>query len=165
MQFTKQPRFLWIAFFIISACYCNPEIKEEQLIDGHIVSIADGDTFTLLTKQKKQLTIRLFGIDCPEKNQPFGKAAKQELSSVIFNKQVQVKQMDIDRYKRIVAIVYDEDNNCINETLLTKGFAWHYIKYDNNPYWQQLEDKARQQKKGLWVDNNPIAPWQWRSHK
>lgn len=163
MQFTKNIlQFAWIAFFIISAFHCNPEKKQEELINGYVISIADGDTFTMLTSEKKQLKIRLYGIDCPEKKQAFGTVAKQALSSLVFNKNVKAKQVDIDRYNRTVAIVYDEAGNCINEIMLAGGFAWHYIRYDNNANWQQLEDNARQQKRGLWADANPVAPWQWR---
>ena len=35
----------------------------------------------------------------------------------------------------------------------------HYIK------WFDLEKKARKQKVGLWKDENPIAPWEWRNGK
>jgi len=164
MQFTKNiVQFAWVAFFLITGCHSNIENKTEGLLKGYVVSIADGDTFTLLTNESRQLKIRLYGIDCPEKKQAFGKAAKQELSGLVYNKHVSIKQMDIDRYKRLVAIVYDEANNCVNETMLTKGFAWHYRKYDNSVYWQQLEDNARKQKRGLWADDNPIPPWQWRA--
>jgi len=164
MQFTKNKcLFAWVAFFLIAGC--QPGIKNEEagLLKGYVVAIADGDTFTLLTNENRQFKIRLYGIDCPEKKQAFGKAAKQELSSLIFNKHVLIKQKDIDRYKRIVAIVFDENNICINETMLSTGFAWHFIRYDNNPYWQQLEDSARRQKTGLWADDNPLPPWQWRA--
>jgi micrococcal nuclease len=90
--------------------------------------------------------------------------AKQKLSALIFNKNVVATQMDIDRYKRTVAIVYNNENKCVNEEMLKSGLAWHYVKYDNNANWQQLETNARQNKIGLWADNNPVAPWQWRAN-
>jgi len=152
-------------FFIVAGFNCKSENKKVYAITGWVVSIADGDTFTLLTNEKKQVKIRLYGIDCPERKQPFGTAAKQKLSELVFDKQVQVKKMDIDRYGRTVAIVYGEANSCINEEMLKSGFAWHYIQYDNSAYWQQLEDKARGKKIGLWAEKDPVPPWQWRRKK
>lgn len=150
-------------FLIVAGFNCKTENKDAGSITGRVVSIADGDTFTLLTDEKKQIKIRLYGIDCPEKRQPFGTAAKQKLSDMVFGRHVRIKQMDIDRYKRTVAIVYNEANTCINEEMLKTGFAWHYLHYDDNAYWQQLQENARSKKIGLWAENNPVPPWQWRS--
>jgi len=146
---------------------CNNETKElnPNLIAGHVTGITDGDTFTLLTKEKNQIKIRLYGIDCPEKKQDFGQAAKQELSILIFNKDVLARKKDIDRYGRTVAIVYDKNNTCINEVMLESGLAWHYLKYDTNPAWEQMQNEARKNKTGLWVQPNPVAPWEWRAMK
>jgi endonuclease YncB( thermonuclease family) len=111
----------------------------------------------------KQIKIRLHGIDCPEKKQDFGQVAKQRLSDLIFGKTVHVVRKDIDRYKRIVALVYDEQNRCINTEMLKAGLAWHYTKYyDQNPEWQQLENTARANRSGLWSQPNPTPPWEWR---
>jgi micrococcal nuclease len=130
-----------------------------------VIAIADGDTFTILTKDFQQVKIRLYGIDCPEKKQGFGNVAKQRLSELIFGKSVKLKITGLDRYKRSIAFVYDESGTCINEELLKEGLAWHFLKYDNNPYWDDLEEQAREQKLGLWSMANPVAPWDWRKSK
>ena len=93
-----------------------------------------------------------------KKPQAFGIAAKQKLGQLIFNTTVYISKTGIDRYKRILAIVYDEQHTCINEEMLKCGLAWHFIRYDDNARWQQLEDKAREQNIGLWADNNPYHP-------
>lgn len=97
---------------------------------GRVVSIADGDTFTLLTEDKKQVKVRLYGIDCPEKGQNFSEKAKQYSSSCIFGKEITVIEKDIDRYGRIVGIAMVNDTISLNELLLANGFAWHYTQYD-----------------------------------
>ena len=153
------------AFFLFTGIQCKSQKKERDAIRGYVVSIADGDTFTLLTTEKKQVKIRLYGIDCPEKKQPFGTVAKQKLSELVFNKNVLAKKISTDRYKRTVAIVYDESNNCINEIMLKTGLAWHYTKYDHNLYWQRLQYSARKNKSGLWAEKGAIPPWQWRDKR
>ena len=92
-----------------------------------MVSIADGDTITVL-ENRTQYKIRLYGIDTPEKRQDFGNSAKQFTSEIVFGKQVRVVKKDIDRYRRIVGMVY-VGNECLNEALIESGVAWVYRKY------------------------------------
>ena len=60
------------------------------------MSIADGDTITVL-KAKTPIRIRLYGIDCPESGQAFGKKAKQFTSGMVFRKIVRIEPVDRDR--------------------------------------------------------------------
>jgi micrococcal nuclease len=153
--------FLYALLVSLISC-SNDQTVLPSAFDGKVVSITDGDTFTILTQQNRQFKIRLYGIDCPERRQDFGNVAKQRLSELIFRKFVYVKKTDVDRYGRTVAIVLDENKNCVNELLLKEGLAWHYIKYDGNPNWQLMEDSARMNGIGLWSATNPIPPWLWR---
>ena len=59
-------------------------------IDGRVVSVADGDTVTVLDADKVQHKIRLSGIDAPEKAQAFGNRSKESLSDLVFSKTVTV---------------------------------------------------------------------------
>lgn len=130
-----------------------------QLV-GKVVSIADGDTFTMLVNNE-QLRIRLHGIDCPEKGQDFSNVAKEFLADYIFEKVVTVKEMDVDRYGRTIGMVTIDGVN-VNEKLLEAGLAWHYKTYDKNPAWAKLEEEARKNKKGIWAKPDPIPPWDYR---
>lgn len=153
-----------ISFALLTFNSCIPsgaEVINGEIITGKVVSIADGDTFTLLDEDKKQVRIRLHGIDAPEKRQPFGTVSKKRLSELVFGKEVRVEKRSMDRYKRIVAIVYADTLN-INETMIAEGMAWHFTRYDQNPAWTALETKARLNNAGLWKDANPVAPWEWR---
>lgn len=135
----------------------------QQPIRGQVISIADGDTITVL-ENNKQHKIRLYGIDTPEKKQDFGQKAKQFTSDRVFKKHVQVAVYDTDRYGRIVGVVY-VGGECLNEELIKNGFAWVYKRYCNENFcsqWQQLEQEAREKKLGLWIYDNPIPPWDFR---
>lgn len=67
---------------------------------GKVVGIADGDTLTLLTADKRQIKVRLAEIDAPESGQPYGRHAKQVLSDLAFGRQARVRVVDRDRYGR-----------------------------------------------------------------
>ncbi|UKJ06817.1 thermonuclease family protein [Solitalea lacus] len=134
-------------------------------VTGKVISVADGDTITILTSEKVQVKIRLHGIDCPEKSQPFGMAAKKYTSNLVFERFVKVKITDVDRYGRSVGLVYLNNNKVLNEEILSAGYAWHYIKYDQNPAWDRLEIEARRKKIGVWSQPNAIEPWIWRKNK
>lgn len=147
-----------VLFFIVT----NWLLTSAQL-SGRVVAIADGDTFTLLTTQNQQVKIRLHGIDCPEKKQPYFKNAKAYTSSLVFGKQVSVLVKNKDRYGRTIGVVLLADKRNVNELLLQAGWAWHFKKYDQDARWAAMEQLARRQRKGLWADPNPIAPWAWRA--
>jgi len=133
-------------------------------LTGKVIGIADGDTFTMLVSENNQIKIRLYGIDCPESSQDFGQVAKKYLSDLIFNKTVVVKATDIDRYGRTIGLV-SIDNLNVNEMLLSAGLAWHYKKYDISEIWSEIERKAREGKKGLWIMDDPVPPWEYRKSK
>ena len=134
---------------------------------GKVIGVADGDTITVL-RDKQPQKIRLYGIDCPEKRQPFGKRAKQFTSELVFGKLVEVEPVATDRYGRTVAFVRVETIT-INEELIKEGFAWVYRKYCKLPVcndrWDGLELEARLGKLGLWADSDHLPPWEFRRQK
>ena len=131
-------------------------------IIGKVVAVADGDTITVLDNlDKGKFRIRLDKIDAPEKKQAFGNKAKQYLSSLIFGKQVSVRFKAIDRYGRILGVIYC-DGAEINLVMVQNGYAWHYNYYDKTLAYIQAEKQARTDKKGLWTDSNPIKPCEFR---
>jgi len=150
---------------LIICCTRTGNHSNDYDLSGKVIRIADGDTFTLLTENKEQVKVRMHGIDSPEKGQDYGQVARQHLSDLIFNKSVFIKQMDKDRYGRIVALVFNEKKQSINEAMLQAGLAWHYKEYDDDPDWDRLEESARKTKTGLWAHAHPIPPWQWRKEK
>ena len=133
---------------------------------GKVIGVADGDTITVLN-DKHPVKIRLYGIDCPEKRQPFGKRAKQFTSDLVFGKDVDIEPVAVDRYGRTVAFVRVESVR-VNEELIKEGLAWVYLHYCKLPLctdWQSLELAAQAEKRGLWGDSKHIAPWDFRRQK
>ena len=95
----------WLALFLISALAATTAAAGEATSwSGEVVGVKDGDTIVVLHDSRGE-TIRLYGIDAPEKGQDFGNRAKQALSGLVFGKTVEIKPMDTDRYGRTVAMV------------------------------------------------------------
>jgi len=149
---------------IFIALLCSPACKERELIFGEVVNVADGDTFTMINSKKDRIKVRLYGIDAPERGQGFSNAAKQFLSTLVMHKNVNIKIVNVDQYKRIVGIVLLGEVN-IHEALLRNGYAWHYTAFDQNVQWSAMEKKARLAKKGLWVDPHAEPPWRFRKNR
>ena len=158
--------FLQAIFCFIIVFFLSGISHAQSPIQGMVVSVADGDTITVL-QDSKQYKIRLYGIDTPEKRQDFGQKAKKFTSDMVFKQYVKVVVYDIDKYGRTVGMVY-MGKKCLNEELIRNGFAWVYKKYCPDPFcnnWIQLEQEARGKKLGLWIYDNPIPPWDFRKSK
>lgn len=147
----------------------SPLLQAETLI-GKVVGVTDGDTITVLDDSHTQFKIRLAGIDAPEKKQPFGQVSKKMLSDLVFQKTVQVEWKKQDRYGRLVGKVIVEQID-VNLEQVKYGLAWFYRKYQNElspadrTAYAEAEFKAQQNKQGLWVYPNPMAPWEFRKSK
>ncbi len=132
---------------------------------GKAVAVIDGDTIDVMHNGKSE-RIRLYGIDTPEKKQAFGSRAKQATSDFVFGKIVKVIVRDKDRYGRTIGIVVMPDGGLLNNELVRIGMAWWYRRYaPGDAELQRLEQEARSARIGLWVDPNPVPPWEWRHKK
>jgi endonuclease YncB( thermonuclease family) len=127
-----------------------------------VVGVKDGDTVVVLDSLNHQTILRLAEIDCPEKSQPFGNKAKQFTSDQIYRKTIKYIVTDVDRYGRSIAMIYYDNNKYLSAELIKNGLAWHYKRYSISKELASFEDFARLQKVGLWVDKDPIEPWEWR---
>ncbi len=141
-------------------------ISATKILICAVIGVTDGDTINVLTSDNKPIKVRLYGIDCPEKNQAFGTKAKQFTSELCLKNTVEVKKVDIDRYGRIVGEIFLSDGKSLNRELVRNGFAWWYKKYaPNDTVLEQLEKEAKENKRGLWSDDNPTPPWEFRRGK
>jgi len=141
------------------------QCKKGEEYSVKVVGIADGDTFTGLTADSQQVKCRIYGIDAPEKTQAFSNRSKQTLSGLIFGQQVQIKIQSKDRWQRAVVRVYASDNRDVAAEMIRAGMAWHFKLYSKDKKYADLENVARQQKIGLWADENPVAPWEVRKNE
>lgn len=143
-----------VLFFLWSLAYA-------QTYEGTVIGVSDGDTLIMLTPEKRQIKVRLAEIDAPEKSQAHGQRSKESLSGLTFGKQVRVEQQDRDRYGRVVGKVYI-DGLDVNTEQIKRGLAWVYRKYAHNQALFAMEQEAKDNKLGLWIDPHAIPPWEYR---
>ena len=143
---------------------------------GRVVGVADGDSVTVLDATKQQHKIRLLGIDAPEKAQPFGQRSKENLSRLVFGKDVRIEWSKRDRYSRIVGQVWTQPISCptcamtldVGHAQITVGLAWWYRKYageqspEDRGAYEFSEQEARAKRVGIWTQPDPVPPWEWR---
>ncbi len=126
------------------------------------VGVPDADTSTVLHRGPSE-RILLYGIDCSERRQAFGTKAKQYTSGLVFGKEVTVKNCGHDKYGRTICTVLLSDGTIVNHKLVSAGMCWWYRKYaPGNEALALLEREAREAKRGLWAEAEPIPPWEWR---
>jgi endonuclease YncB( thermonuclease family) len=125
-----------------------------------VVSIADGDTLTILV-DRTQIKIRLTEIDAPERKQPFGTRSRQSLADLCANKDERVVEQGKDRYKRTLGRVFCEGVDTSAEQI-RRGMAWVFDRYVIDRSLYAVQDEARAAKRGLWADPNPVPLWEVR---
>lgn len=116
-----------------------------------------------MLRDKEQVKVRLAEIDAPEKAQAFGNRSKQSLFDLVHGKEVLVVEQGKDKYRRTIGRVYQGDVD-VNAEQVKQGMAWVYRKYSKDERLLQLETEAKENRLGLWVDVEPVPPWEWR-HK
>ncbi len=105
---------------------------------GKIIDVLDGDSI-IVRQGRAAITVRLWGVDCPEWRQPYGQAAKAWTAKLV-GRRVKVEPKDVNRYGRVIGRVYLPDGReC-----------------------EAAEDQARRKKIGLWSQKKPTPPWKFR---
>ncbi|MDM1552959.1 thermonuclease family protein [Chryseobacterium indologenes] len=132
---------------------------------GKVIKVSDGDTITVLLKGNIQKKLRLAEVDCPENGQAFGKNAKQFTSAQVFGKTVKFKETNTDRYGRSIAKIYYDNDKYLSQEVIQAGMGWWYYSYSKDESLGKLQEKAQQNKIGLWQDVHAVAPWDYRKMK
>ena len=142
----KSKLIIAILFITSGIFYYQLTLVSPEQTTATITQITDGDTI-----KTADITIRLKGINTPEKSQPFYEEAKQFLAQIITNKSATIESHGIDKYGRTLAHVFLKKQH-INELILKEGLATLYY-YEPDAYYdnlKQAEEFARINQKGLW---------------
>ena len=136
-----------------------------RTVIGTVTKVSDGDSIQITTAEQTKLKVRLYGIDAPETpkinhrtgqvnkpGQPYGGESWKALENKIMGKQVRMEILDIDKYRRMVGMIWLGERN-INLEMVREGFAEAFIEYLKPPYRTQFLDAEREAKsawRGVW---------------
>jgi len=166
-----------ITIMLCSVIPCISAKIPVRVIDGTVTKVSDGDTIQVTDHLGTKVKVRFYGMDAPETpkvnrqtgivnkpGQPFGQEAEAVLRTKIYNQRVRLQVMDVDRYKRLVSIVWLGNRN-INIEMVSEGWGWAYRQYLGGSYvheFIQAETSAKRARRGLWQQLNPQSPADFR---
>ncbi|CAK9873685.1 unnamed protein product [Sphagnum jensenii] len=134
--------------------------------DSLKTKIEDVDYKILEIKRNQEIlvhkyVVRLRGVDAPEIGQPYGRQAQAVLLNLVEGHSLRLLVYLDDYFGRKIADVYC-NNVFIQEVLLKRGCAWHFVKYDQSPQFAKWEKEAQAARVGLWDDPNPENPLDYK---
>lgn len=144
-----------LSFSLSSEAGIERKVAESQydLDDVRASHIVDGDTF--------YLSVRLIGIDSPERNEDHYREASDYLRGLLRGRRVRIEQDEeqLDRYGRLLGYVFverDDEEIFVNEEMARMGFAEAKDYPPNTQYSDDLEEaerEARDNHRGMWSDD------------
>lgn len=120
-------------------------------LSGIVTSVTDGDTVHVkLSNDGRIIVVRLDGIDTPERGEPFSSQSTRATRVMLFERRVQVRGMDVDRYDRLVAKVTTEGRDASLE-LVKAGLACHFVRYSSDAVLARAQVDAQTHGRGFWA--------------
>lgn len=154
----KKSRFKTILFFAV-IIYAFANLNAATFI-AYGYKALDGDSITVVYN-RKQLSVELDGIDCPELEQQFGKEAQEFTKSFIYKKKVTVEIKDYDEKDRMIGRISFQGKD-LSLALIEEGLAWYDKENSSDKVLAKAQKKAKKAKKGLWKQSKPTPPWTFR---
>lgn len=143
----------------------GPLLAQGQSYVGKGHRVLDGDTFHLLRETGQIVRIELYGVDAPERGQPYADAAARVMRRVVSRADVRARA-ETDGPDGRSLFVVRVDDRVLNEHLLRNGLAWWDRRQAPlNDQYRRLEQRARANERGLWAQPDPVPPWTWRGEE
>ena len=120
-------------------------------VEAQVTRVSDGDTIDVIPAgEKRAIRVRVFGIDTPERGEPFATRARNHTRVLAFGKTVRVTGESVDRYGRLVARIRIGDVD-LGADLLREGLACHYTRYSDDRTYAKAQADARATSAGFWA--------------
>ena len=132
---------------------------------GKVIEVNSGDVITI-TNLNRPVRVRLLAVDAPELDQAFGDVARKHLSDLVYDKGVLVEYAGISGDHSLNGRVLLEGAD-VGAQMIRDGAAWvdpsteHRLSETDREVYQQSEEAARGERRGLWQQANPVAPWEF----
>lgn len=151
-----------IGIFTLDDAAAQIDYSMTKEITATVTKVHDGDTLTMLI-DNRPVNIRLAEIDAPEAGQPFYKASRDSLRALCAGQRAAFRQTDWDgRFQRPVGRVVCRQTD-VGIHQVTNGMAWVFDRYaDPNSLLYPRQAAAMAARRGLWVEEDPMPPWEWR---
>ncbi|MGP0566259.1 MULTISPECIES: thermonuclease family protein [unclassified Nitrospina] len=157
MHFLK----LAVGVALLTAALGSPE----KILVGHAVEILSGDAFALEVENKRY-KVRLEEVDAPEPGQPFGRQAFDYLDELIRHRAIRVDVSFVDKDGWHVGRAVLAGGRVVNDEVIAQGYGWHYrATPDPDERLTTLEHHAFAHSLGLWMQVEPVPPWEHRREK
>lgn len=134
-------------------------------LPGRVLRVIDGDSL-VLDVRGGHFRVELAGIDAPELNQAWGEAAASYLYRTLTGAFVVVDRVRFDASGAAHGTIITRGRD-LAEGLLHQGLAWSVAAprasdADSDHSYAVAEQQARKARRGLWSDEHPVPPWEWR---
>ena len=168
MSVTVRQKVIFLIVFLLAS------VNTAQAGEFKVAKIYDGDSFAAIGHDI-EIKVTLMAIDAPEmgkkgeRGQPYSEEAKKHLRGLVYGKVVDVKGYGVDRYNRVLGVVYVDGKN-INLEMVKAGLAEVYRgktrkDFELLPY-TTAELQARTMQKGMWsMGTVHVSPRVWRKGK
>lgn len=159
-------------FFITIYLFCTVFVSPVFAWQGVVTAVHDGDSVRVKSADGTVVPIRIYGIDCPEIGQPYGREARDLTAALLLGKAVEVvpAQKSKSYGRQVASILLPDGSAMLQEVLTASGLAWvdgRYCKQQVCDTWRQRQHEAKTANPpcGLWADPGSMPPWQWRRMK
>ena len=153
-------------FVLLCAFLCTSAgVVRGASLFGKVIEVNSGDVITIFNLNRP-VRVRLLGVDAPEMDQAFGDVAKKHLADLVYDKSVLVEYAGISGDHSLNGRVLLEGAD-IGAQMIRDGAAWvdpsnqHRLSAMDREVYIQSEEAARSERRGLWQQENPVAPWEF----
>jgi micrococcal nuclease len=141
-------------------------VSNAATLSGRVDKVDEGDLLTIINLNRA-IKIRLLGVDAPDTNQPFSDVAREHLAQLVLNKFIVVQYSGLGPNNYIVGkVLIGETDICAQ--MIRDGVAWYsdadagYLSPEDRNTYRGSEQAARAERRGIWGEANPVAPWEFR---
>jgi len=134
-------------------------------LQGKVAEVVDGESISVIS-QNHPVKVRLIGVAAPEKNQSFAGIARQHLSDLVLDKYVVVHVSALRDGYLVGQVQLGDMDVCAQ--MIRDGVGWYNKSDESNlneverQVYQASQEAARSERRGLWQDESPQAPWDFR---
>lgn len=129
--------------------------KAASVLEVSFVRCHDADTCHFKKSNGETVKVRFAGVDAPEKKKPYSKEATEFVVSKLKDQKITLHCIGQSFDRRVCSVFVGQLD--LAEDLVRAGYAWDSPKHSKGRY-RQLEDQARAEKRGLWVQENVQSP-------